>query len=482
MSERSWQAEPARSPAAAADAAGDADVIVVGLGPGGVFVADRLARAGLSVIGVEAHLVGGECPYYGCIPSKLMIRAGDALAEARRVPRLAGEASVRPDFGIVARHIRDDATSAWSDRSAADALTSVGVRLVRGRGRLVGPRTVRVGEDDLRASRAVVLNTGGAPVVPSIPGLAELPRGVEDGIWTNREAVQAPRAPDSLVVLGGGTIGVELGQAFARFGSRVDIVERADRILALEEPEASAAVAASFAREGIGLHTSATVRRVERDGDRYVVGLGDRRLTADRLLVATGRRSDLDGLGVAAIGADPAARFLPTDGYLRAADGVYAIGDMVGHGAFTHMSMYQGAIVARHILGEPTWPADYRAVPRVTFTDPEVGATGLTEAQARAAGLVVRSAVDPLSNSTRGWLYQVGLDGEGADGLFKLVADAERGVLVGATAVGPQAGESIGLLTLAIQEAIPISRLARMIYAYPTFHRGISTALAALGG
>ncbi|WP_106402746.1 dihydrolipoyl dehydrogenase family protein [Actinocorallia populi] len=442
----------------------EVDVVVVGMGPGGEDAAGRLAEAGLDVIGVEAGLVGGECPYYGCIPSKMMIRAADALAEARRVNRLAGEAKVRASWDPVAARLRE-ATADWDDKAAADRFTDKGGRLVRGFGRVSGPREVTVGERVLRARRAVVLNPGTEPVVPPIEGLEGTP------FWTNREAVKTTRAPESLLVLGGGPIGVEMAQAFARFGTRVTVLEGGRRPLSREEPEAGDLVAQVFEREGIAVHTGQKAERVGYSDGRFTVEAGGRSFEAERFLVATGRKTDLGRLGVAKIGLDESARTITVDERMRAADGVWAIGDVTGHGAFTHVSMYQAAIAVRDILGQDGPPADYRALPRVTFTDPEVGAVGLTEAQAREKGLDVRTGCTPLSSSSRGWIHE-------AEGFIKLVAAGDE--LVGATTAGPAGGEVMSALAVAIHGRVPVSALKHMIYAYPTFHRAIETALAEL--
>ncbi|MEO3788143.1 NAD(P)/FAD-dependent oxidoreductase [Actinocorallia sp. B10E7] len=438
----------------------EVDVVVVGMGPGGEDAAGRLAEAGLEVVAVEAGLVGGECPYYGCVPSKMMIRAADALAEARRVPGLAGEAEVRPDWKPVAERLRET-TADWDDRAAVERFTGKGGTLVRGFGRLTGPREVTVGERVLRARRGVVLNPGTEPLVPPVEGLEGTP------FWTNREAVKATEAPESLVVLGGGAIGVEMAQAFARFGCRVTVLEGRSRLIAVEEPEAGELVGEVFAREGIGVHTGEKATRVGYDG-RFTVEFGGRSFEAERLLVATGRRTDLAKLGVGRIGLDESARTIPVDERMRAADGVWAIGDVTGHGAFTHVSMYQAAIAVRDILGQDGPPADYRALPRVTFTDPEIGAVGLTEAQAVEKGLEVRTAYTPLSSSTRGWIHR-------GEGFVKLVAAGDE--LVGATTAGPAGGEVMSALAVAIHGRVPVSSLSHMIYAYPTFHRAIEEAL-----
>ncbi|WP_427136467.1 dihydrolipoyl dehydrogenase family protein [Pseudarthrobacter sp. S9] len=444
--------------------ADNADVIVIGMGPGGEAAAAQLAKAGLSVVGIEKNLVGGECPYYGCIPTKMMV-----LAEAHRVASLAGTADVKADFARVAERIRDEATDNWDDTVAVERFEKAGGRFVRGIARITGPGTVSVDGRELEARRAIVINTGTDPALPPIPGLAGTP------FWTNRHAVASKEAPESLIVLGGGAVGLELTQAFGRFGTRVHILEALDRLLPLEEPEASRLVEEVLASEGIGIHTGTTAEEVNHDGAGFTVRAGGTVLTAERLLVATGRRSDLAGLGLASIGVDTSRRTVDTDPYLRIAEGVYAIGDITGHGAFTHMSMYQAGIAARHILGEHTTQAEYHAVPRVTFTDPEVGSVGLTEQQAREQGMTISTAVSEIPHSTRGWIHKAG-----NHGFIKLVADTDRGILVGATSAGPTGGEVLSMLTLAVHERTPLSRLREMIYAYPTFHRAIEDALGRL--
>jgi pyruvate/2-oxoglutarate dehydrogenase complex dihydrolipoamide dehydrogenase (E3) component len=446
------------------------DVVVVGMGPGGEDLAERLAEAGLDVAAVESRLVGGECPYWGCVPSKMMIRAANALAEGRRVPVLAGQSQITPSWAPVARRIRDEATDNWDDQVAADRFTGKGGTLFRGYGVLTAPGQVTVGEQVLRARRGIVLNPGTSPAVPPVPGLAGTP------FWTNREAIETEQVPESLVVLGGGPIGVELGQVFARFGASVSIIEMSDRLLAVEEPESGDLLGEVFQREGITVCAGCTAAKAEYDGSAFQLSLtSGSTLHGERLLVATGRRVDLKGLGVAAVGLDDTARTIPVDSRLRAAPGVWAIGDVTGHGAFTHMSMYQARIVCADLLGQPVHEAEYQAVPRVTFTDPEIGSVGLSEAQAREQGLSVRTALSQLPASARGWIHKAG-----NDGFIKLVADTDRGVLVGATSVGPAGGEVLSMLTLAVHAGIPVRRLSEMIYAYPTFHRAVSEAVEQL--
>lgn len=447
------------------------DVVVIGLGPGGEAVATQLAGGGLDVVGVEARLVGGECPYYGCVPSKMIIRAADALAEARRIPGLAGAAQVEPDFGVVARRIREQATDDWDDTVAVRRLEDAGVRFVRGHGRLAGPRTVEVAGETYEARVGVVLDPGTRPAVLPVDGLADTP------YWTNREVLRADAAPASMAVVGGGPIGAELAQAFGRFGTRVSLVEHGPRVLGPEEPEAGELLGEVLAREGVQVLTDAELQRVSYEDGRFsltlVQGDVEHQLDVEKLLVAAGRTPNLDDLGLETVGLDPTARVLEVDERMRAADGLWAIGDVVGHGAFTHMSMHQADIAARAILGQDGPPADYRAVPHVTFTDPEVGGVGLTEAKAREAGLTVAVGRQDMSANSRGWINQ-------AEGLVKLVVDADRDVLVGATVVGPTGGDILGMLTLAVHAETPLSVLRSMVYAYPTMHRAVSEALADL--
>jgi pyruvate/2-oxoglutarate dehydrogenase complex dihydrolipoamide dehydrogenase (E3) component len=445
----------------------EVDVVVVGLGPGGESAATQLAQAGLDVVGVDRRLVGGECPYYGCIPSKMMIRASDVLAEARRVPDFAGASTVTPDWAPVHARIRDEATTDWDDQVAVDRLVDAGVTFVRGAAVLTGERTVEAGGTTYVARRGVVLNTGTEPSAPPVDGLADTP------YWTNRDACRLEEVPGSLIVLGGGAIGAEMAQAFSRFGVRVTLLEVADRILAVEEPEAGSLVADVFGQEGIQVLAGAKISSVAYADGQFSVEVGEQTLRADKLLVAAGRRPNLGDLGLDSVGLDPSARSVEVDERLRAGEGLWAIGDITGKGAFTHMSMYQAAIAVRDILGQDGPPAAYHAVPHVTFTDPEVGSVGMTEKQARDAGLNVRVGTTDLASSTRGWIAK-------GQGLIKLVEDADRGVLVGATSVGPTGGEVLSMLVTAVHAEVPTATLRSMIFAYPTFHRAVESALSDL--
>jgi pyruvate/2-oxoglutarate dehydrogenase complex dihydrolipoamide dehydrogenase (E3) component len=453
------------------------DVIVIGMSPGGEDVAGRLAEAGLAVAGVESRLVGGECPYFGCVPSKMMIRAANLVTDARRVTGMAGRAVVEPEWEPVAARIRDEATDDWDDTVAADRFTGKGGHLFRGFGRITAHGEVTVdrpgnqGHDVLRARRGIVIATGTAPAVPPIPGLAGTP------FWTNREAVKVTAVPSSLIVLGGGAIGVELAQVFARFGATVTVVETLGQLVPLEEPEAGELLAGVFAAEGVGVRTGIAASQVSHGDAGFEVRLdGGETLSAAELLVATGRRTDLAGIGAGVAGIDEHAKVIAVDDRMRAAPGVWALGDIVGHGAFTHMSMYHAGIVVADILGEEHHAAEYHAVPRVTFTDPEIGSVGLTEAHAREHGLAVRTGIAKVPLSARGWIHKVG-----NEGFIKLVQDAASGTLVGATSAGPVGGEVLSMLTLAVHARVPVPRLREMIYAYPTFHRTVEDALTDLG-
>lgn len=452
----------------------EVDLVVIGTGPGGEALAAGAAKAGLDVVAVEKHLVGGECPYYGCIPTKMMVRGSDVVAEVRRAAEVAGEATMTPAWSVVARRIDEQATAGWDDSVAVDRLRAAGATTRHGVARLTGVGEVTVdvaGETQVfTARRGVVLNTGTRPAVPPVEGLADTP------YWTNRDAVRLTELPGSLVVLGGGPIGCELAQVFARFGVRVTIVQHGPRLLPANEPEAAALLEQVFTGEGIRVLTGVDLQRASYADGGFTLSLSTgEELTADKLLVAAGRTPNLDDLGLEAVGLDPAARTLEVDEWLRAGERLWAIGDVTGHGAFTHVSMYQSAVALRDILGRGGAPARYHAVPHATFTDPEVGGVGLSEQQARDAGLRVRTGTTDLAASSRGFTH-----GPGGHGLIKVVEDADRGVLVGATAMGPAGGEILGFLAVAVHAEVPVDTLRTMIYAYPTFHRAIESALADL--
>jgi len=436
------------------------DVIVIGLGPAGESVGGQLAEAGLSVVGIEASLVGGECPYWGCVPSKMMIRAANSLAEAGRVDGLAGMAAVTPDWGPIAKRIRDEATDTWDDTVAVDRFVGKGGTFVRGRGVITGPNTVEVNGEAYVASRGIVVATGTLAAVPP----------------TNHEIIETEVLPRSLIVLGGGAIGAELGQAVSRFGVKVSVIEGDKRLLPRNEPEVSDVLAEVFAAEGIDVHIGQFASSVSHDNEGFTVTLHDgTEVSGEKLLIATGRHTFLKELGVASLGVDDARMFLHTDENMQVQDGLWAVGDIAGEGMYTHLGLRQANIAVGTILGNPTEPLNLAALSAVTFTDPEVGTVGMTEAEARHTGLNIRTAFKVVGHTARGWLHKAG-----NEGFIKLVADTDRNVLVGATSVGPHGGEVLGLLALAVHAAIPISTLRSMIYAYPTFHMGIEDALKEL--
>ncbi|HEX4865202.1 MAG TPA: NAD(P)/FAD-dependent oxidoreductase, partial [Acidimicrobiales bacterium] len=412
-----------------------AEVAVIGMGPGGEALAGRLATAGLDVIGIDRRLLGGECPDWGCIPSKIMIRASNLLAEGRRIPGVAGESTVQPAWEPVAKRVRE-ATDNWDDRAAVERFESKGGRFVRGQARLQAANTVELDDGTtVHVSRAVVVNPGTSPAIPPIDGLEG------SGYWTNREAIETEEVPARLVVLGGGAIGLELAQMFRRFGSEVTVVEPEGRLLVAEEPESSELLGKVFEREGINVRLGVSATSVRQTDGKTVVHLDDgSEAVGDALLVATGRRANLKELNLSCIGVGADARWIPTDDRMRVAPGVWALGDATGKGAFTHMSMYQGGVAGDDILSQTgrtdnddrNRRADYRAVPRVTFTDPEIGSVGISAEAARKGGREIRVGVSSVPESARGWIH-----GPGNDGFIKLVQDADTGLLVGATSAGP---------------------------------------------
>jgi pyruvate/2-oxoglutarate dehydrogenase complex dihydrolipoamide dehydrogenase (E3) component len=443
----------------------ECDVVVLGLGPGGEHVAIKLARAGLDVMGIEDRLVGGECPYYGCVPSKMMIAAAHMIADVHKVARFGGRAEVEPDWATVARRIREEATDDWDDAVAVKRLEDSGARFHRGRGVLDGPGRVRVGGTTYVARKGVVLNTGTRPAAPPIDGLEGT------SYWTNRDAVTVTELPASLVVLGGGPIGCEFAQVFARYGVDVTVVEVADRLIAVEEPEASEALTKAFTDEGITVLAGATVDSVAHDDDGFTLQVDGKPVRAEKLLVAAGRQANLDFVGLDTVGLPDDLKVVETDERMRAGERLWAIGDITGKGAYTHVSMYQAAVVVRDALGEDGPWADYRAVPRVTFTEPEVASVGMSEEAARDAGLDVAVSTGDLG--ARGWLAK-------EQGVIKLVADRKRGVLVGGCVVAESGGEILSMLEAAVHAEIQVSTLLPMHFAYPTYHRALEHALGEL--
>ncbi len=441
------------------------DVVCLGGGVAGEAVAGGLQGSGLTLAVVERELVGGECPYWGCIPSKTLLRSGETLEEAGRARTLAASrVEWQLDFPKVSKRVYWMARDLDDIRPAA-AMEATGARLFRGEGRLLDPRTVEVGGERLIARRAVVVANGGTAAIPPIPGLNTV------DFWTNRQATLPRELPMTLAVLGGGAVGVELGQAFARFGSKVTVIEAGPRLLGLEEPEAGAALRPHLEADGITvLVGDASVGVEKSDGGVTVRLQSGASVSAARLLVATGRRPNFEVWADAGLPRTERG-WLKVDPYtLEALPGVYGAGDVTGIGGFTHLAYYHGQVVARRLRGEDA-RADHTAVPRVTFTDPEVASVGMSEAAARERGINVVTAWTDPAESARGEIH----DFHG--GALKLIGDRDRGVLIGATLVTPRAGEILGELLLAVKVGTPLRVLADVIHPFPAFNRVLGGVL-----
>jgi pyruvate/2-oxoglutarate dehydrogenase complex dihydrolipoamide dehydrogenase (E3) component len=418
----------------------------------------RALEPGTPITLVEHGLVGGECSYYACMPSKALLRPPEALAAARLVPGAAEAVTGAIDVERAFWH-RDQVTGGLDDSGQADWLSQHEVELVRGHARIAGPGSVEVDGRTIAFGRLLIA-TGSVPQVPPITGLDDI------DYWTNREATATHEVPPRLIVIGAGPVGCELAQAFARMGSQVTVVDVAERLLPRDHPDAGKLIAEALEGDGITLRLGVSIERVG-PGVRMHLGDGST-IAADRLLVATGRRPNVDSLGFESLGVTISKRGIEVDERLRAAENVWAAGDVTGIAMFTHVGKYQARLAAAAMAGRDV-RADYRAVPAVTFTDPQVASVGDTSGEGAVMG--ERASVARLSTYER----------PKRPGFLKVFADPERHVLVGAVAVGPEAGEWLGQLTLAIRAEVPVEVVLDTIQPYPTFSEAIQFAVRDLG-
>jgi dihydrolipoamide dehydrogenase len=440
------------------------EVVIIGAGPAGETVASRTADAGLRTAIVERELIGGECAYWACIPSKTLLRPGEVVGEAVRT---AGTGSPSLSFDKVAPY-RDEMIRHLDDAKQVKGYEDEGVSVFKGEGSLLGPNEVAVGDETIETKR-IVIATGSDSLIPPIDGLEQA------GYWTNRQATTLKTVPASVTVLGGGPVGVELAQMLRRFGSEVHLLEAAERLLSREDERVSELLLEALREDEIDVRLNAKVTSVRASGNGRTVRFGDQEVGADELVIAVGRKPRLGELSLERAGIEPGEKGIEVDERCRAGDGIWAIGDVTGVMPFTHVGKYQGRVACADILGRPA-RAEYGAVPRVVFSDPEVAAVGMTEEQATAAGIEPVTSHIRLSESiARPWTFETEPRGE-----LCVIADPKAQVLVGAWAVGPLAGEWIHYAALAIKTAVPLSVLRDTVAQFPTYTEAYLNALEAL--
>jgi dihydrolipoamide dehydrogenase len=441
------------------------DAIVMGAGPAGETAASRVNDQGLRTALIERELIGGECAYWACIPSKTLLRPPEVRFEAKRT---AGTSAPEQRWAEIAEY-RDYMIRHLDDTNQVDGYEQSGVRVYKGEAKLAGPGRIQVAGQTIETER-VVIATGSDARVPPIPGLAEA------GYWTNRQATTLKEIPESIVILGGGPVGIELGQFMRRFATDVSIIETADRLIPREDPRVSELIADTLLEDGIELHLGVAATEVSASHGHRTVKLDNgTEVSARELLVAVGRAPRVHGIGLESVGIEPEPHGINVDERCRAAEDIWAIGDVTGVMSFTHVGMYQGRIAAADIAGRPV-RADYTAIPRVVFSDPEIAAAGLTEKQAGEQGLNVATATVQLADAiARPWTYEKDPRGE-----IGILADRERRVLVGAWAVSPLAGEWIHYAALAIKTQTPLEVLRDTVAQFPTYTEAYLKAIEAL--